>query len=491
MSLLTLDFKHDIYISYRRNQQIFEWTKEFVNILKTEVEQILKESISIFFENGLDYSPENVNSTLFIPIISNSYCDANKDNWKNELQYFKNSAVADSLGFLLPFKGEHLLSRILPIKINSISDAEYSILEGKTDGRLKSIDFIFDAIEGVSRPLRPNDDVTFKTGTLLYRNQIIKTANIIAELLLSAKNKLKGIDIQSENNKNTVFLAWTPNDCKKIRDDLAIVLEKAGMNVVPIYDCPSKDSDFNERVNEAIKKSDCSVHILGGKVGNRQINNLPISLNQIEEAKKILTTNSDYKIFIWNNLSSFYSIEPEQQKIINDIRNNIINKMIFTNIPSPVQLVDDIRTMLASKEEKETSNDQHEVFFMYNFLDEDNADEIKEMLSDILPVEALIVGEDQSLDYGQVSVRLIKSSKLAVIFYSEAGTWAIPFVQQIWKMIGGASSRTPILFIGDKENVNNIGKAFIAPNVISKLIQKNFIPFEIKATYDNIVEGNL
>lgn len=491
MSALTSAYKYDIYISYRRNEQIFEWTKEFVNILKTEIEQIIKQPISIFLENGLDYSPENVNSVLFIPIISNSYCVINKDNWINEFQYFKNSAINDSLGFLLPFQGNNLLNRILPIKINSISDSEYYVLEGEMDGRLKSIDFIFDAIEGVSRPLRPNDDVTFKIGTLLYRNQIIKTANIIAELLLTAKNKLNGTEITTENNKKTVFLAWTPSDCKKIRDDLAIVLEKAGMNVVPIYDCPSIDSDFNNRVNEAISKSDCSVHILGGKVGNRKVANLPMSINQIEEAKKILSTNPDYNIFIWSNLSSFFSVEAEQQKIINDIRNNIVNKMVFTNIPSPVQLVDDIRTMLASKEEKEANLQQHEVFIMYNFLDEDNAVEITEMLSDILPVEALIVGEDQSLDYGQVSVRLIKSSKLAVIFYSEASSWAIPFVQQIWKMVGGAASKTPILFIGDEENEENIGKIFTAPKVISKLLQRNYIPFEIKATYDNIVEKKL
>ena len=79
----------------------------------------------------------------------------------------------------IPLKNKAKVSRILPLRINDISEKENKLLEQELDGFLRSIDFIFDAIEGVSRPLISSDDISFRTGSLLYRNQLNKAANII------------------------------------------------------------------------------------------------------------------------------------------------------------------------------------------------------------------------------------------------------------------------------------------------------------------------
>ena len=58
-------------------------------------------------------------------------------------------------------------------------------------------------------------------------------------------------------------------------------------------------------------------------------------------------------------------------------------------------------------------------------------------------------------------------------------------------MIGGASSNTPILLIGDDAKEANRDKQFNAPKAISKIVAKDLIALEIKATYDKVLEGNL
>jgi hypothetical protein len=94
-------------------------------------------------------------------------------------------------------------------------------------------------------------------------------------------------------------------------------------------------------------------------------------------------------------------------------------------------------------------------------------------------------GEDQ---YREISTQQIPKSKLAVIYFKYAADWALPFIKQIWKRIGGASSPTPILLIGEDEPRTNIARTFKAPKVVSTIIPKNTIPEEIKKVYIKVLE---
>jgi len=277
-----------------------------------------------------------------------------------------------------------------------------------------------------------------------------------------------------------VFLATSSAGCDLIRDELSKVLLNAGLEV--IMSLPGDPDAFNVELN-GIK---CSIHILGNSVGEKDSQGIPHTLSQINRAKENLKNDLSFKLFIWNVGAQNGTCEPEQYSLINEIRNNIENNMIFTNVPSPVQLVDDIRSMLSVKEEIIEISDASQVFFMYNFIDEDDGGEIADMLSDILEVKPLTIGEEPGVDYGNASIRILKNSKLAVVFFSEASSWALPFIQQIWKMSGGASSKTPLLLIGDENNDENEKVAFNAPNVISKLVSLDLIPLEIKVAFDKL-----
>ena len=132
-----------------------------------------------------------------------------------------------------------------------------------------------------------------------------------------------------------------------------------------------------------------------------------------------------------------------------------------------------------------------EIFLIGNQLDDEDTKEITDLLNDVVLVESLIISQDRNDDYGELVVQQIKKSKLAVVYFNEATDWALPFIQQIWKMIGGASSDTPILLIGDDAKEANRDKQFNAPKAISKIVAKDLIALEIKATYDKVLEGNI
>ncbi len=50
---------------------------------------------------------------------------------------------------------------------------------------------------------------------------------------------------------------------------MAIILQKAGFNVLPSVDCPAGDQTFKERTEEELKKCVCSLHMLSGEFGRR------------------------------------------------------------------------------------------------------------------------------------------------------------------------------------------------------------------------------
>lgn len=284
---------------------------------------------------------------------------------------------------------------------------------------------------------------------------------------------------------NNVYIAHTAADCSEVREELGQILKNAGMNVLPRAEFKS----FSETTALAeLSEANCSVHILGGEVGEKTSLGIPQSLYQIQEAIKQIGHKPGFRVFIWHVAQTKgFNISPEQLTLINNIRNNIVNNVVFTNVPSPVQLVDDIRAMLQIKIDVEDSGPKKPIFLMYNFIDEEQAEEVRDMLSDIIDVESLIIGEHPDMDYGSVSVRIIRNSELAVVFYSEANHWAMPFIQQIWKMTGGASSKTPLLMIGDEDGGESPG--FNAPNVINKKVSLNLVPLEIKVAYDKVVNG--
>ncbi|TSA31617.1 MAG: hypothetical protein D4R64_17785, partial [Porphyromonadaceae bacterium] len=196
-SVLT-GFKYDIFISYRQKDNKYDgWVTEFVDNLKKELEATFKEDVSIYFDvdphNGLlethnvDKSlKEKLKCLIFIPIISQTYCDSKSFAWQHEFVAFNNLAKEDRFGRDIRLAGGNVASRILPVKIHTLDQEDKSLLENELGGVLRAIEFIYKEV-GVNRPLKPTDDKKDNLNKTYYRDQINKVANAVKEIISGLK----------------------------------------------------------------------------------------------------------------------------------------------------------------------------------------------------------------------------------------------------------------------------------------------------------------
>jgi len=294
---------------------------------------------------------------------------------------------------------------------------------------------------------------------------------------------------------NTVFLAAAKfADINTPDNDLCRSLQSAGLTTFLPTFLNKTEAEIKTKMNSMFQKSEASVHLFGNEYGEKLLSNSNFSINHFmfDCAKEYQQNNPNFKIFIWHYADkNSESNNPEQADFVASVRNNITANMSFSNVVSVIQFVDDIRNSLEVKEAKVYDLKDLEVFFISNELDEIESVEILDMLSDVVSAEQLQIVQDSDIDYSEYCHQQIGKSKLAVVYFKESADWALPFAQQIWKKMGGAAAKTPILLIGDEDPDTNLNKKFKAPKVISLVMAGILIPLEIKVTYDKAKDGVL
>lgn len=294
----------------------------------------------------------------------------------------------------------------------------------------------------------------------------------------------------ADTSQTKIFLSKCNEQQSSQRNELVSVLKSAGMEAIPDNGIFS-DADILS-ISQQLSSSNCSVHILFPQFAPVSDSGTSAAKHQFFEAKKKLESDPTFRIFVWLPPSTDMStVESQQFDFINEVRNNISQNMVFSNAASAIQLADDIRSLMEVKEPVTFDLNSTDIFLISNQLDENEANDIIDMLSDIVPVEKLNIIQDSDVDYSELCKQQISKSKLAVIYFKESADWALPFAQQVWKKIGGATTHTPILLIGDDEPDTNTNKKFMAPKVISLIVAGELIPLEIKVNYDKVVEGKV
>jgi hypothetical protein len=129
-----------------------------------------------------------------------------------------------------------------------------------------------------------------------------------------------------------------------------------------------------------------------------------------------------------------------------------------------------------------------DIFFIFNSQDEQDAQRITDIISSEYPIETMNIMPDGEDEYRELSRQQIPRSKLAVVYFRYAADWALPFIKQIWKQVGGASSTTPILLVGEDDPRTNIARIFKAPKVVSTIVSKDEVPVEIKRVYVKVLD---
>lgn len=166
---------------------------EFIDHLKREIEATFKEDVSIYFDenphdglleiHNVDKSLETkLKSLIFMPVISQTYCDPRSFAWQNEFVTFNKMASADPIGRDVRLAGGNVCSRIIPVKIHDLDATDTELLENEMGCRLRSIDFIYSSA-GVNRPLKPDDNPDKNLNKTFYRDQINKVANAVKDVI--------------------------------------------------------------------------------------------------------------------------------------------------------------------------------------------------------------------------------------------------------------------------------------------------------------------
>jgi hypothetical protein len=132
-------YEYDIFISYRHNDNRSGWVTSFVSSLKAELQTISKDPVSIYFDahpvDGLlemhdveDSLNEKLHAYIFMPIISQTYCDVKSYAWRNEFLAFNKLASQDPSGFKIKLANGNVISRILPIQNCSSQKSDAFVL---------------------------------------------------------------------------------------------------------------------------------------------------------------------------------------------------------------------------------------------------------------------------------------------------------------------------------------------------------------------------
>lgn len=190
-------FEYDIFISYRHNDNARGWVTGFATHLTEELAATIKEPLSIYFDinpiDGLlethqvDKSLEGkLKCVIFIPIISQTYCDPRCFAWRSEFLSFNRLAKADSLGRDILLASRNVASRILPVKIHDLDAEDKALLENELEGPIRCVEFIYKS-SGVNRPLSPTDHPDKNALKTDYRDQVNKVANAVKEIIYAIK----------------------------------------------------------------------------------------------------------------------------------------------------------------------------------------------------------------------------------------------------------------------------------------------------------------
>jgi adenylate cyclase len=244
MASLINGYEYDIFISYRQKDNKYDgWVNEFVDYLKRELEATFKEQVSVYFDlnpyDGL-LETHDVNASLkeklkclvFIPIISQTYCDPRSFAWQHEFCEFNKMAKEDRFGRDIKLSNGNVASRILPVKIHDLDAEDTMLLEKELGGVLRSIEFIYKS-SGINRPLKPNDERTDNINRIYYRDQINKVANAVKEII-------RGLTLQGEPQQIYKSAFGKDSSDEQLNNGPGITIA-----VLPFTDMsPTQDQDY-------------------------------------------------------------------------------------------------------------------------------------------------------------------------------------------------------------------------------------------------------
>ena len=293
-------FENDIFIGYPLftdgdNQEIKEWTKKFCHHLSFLMERLYNKKPSILLHEDLRTRQamlgENIlevysKTAIFVLIIAPEFL--NSQNYIKELEDIVNSVAGSDEH---SYKGHRIFKVITtPLPANE-----------QPDFLSRELSYNFYEINHYSkRPLTlkysENDKPVDK-----FWSKLVDLAYDIADVLELISWKKPG-DVPTVDAP-AVFLAETTHDQTSNRDMLKRELQHLGYSVLPQLEIPYEADSAKETIEECLKQSVMSIHLLGAWYGDF-VKNSKYSLTdlQIKTVKDSLASkgnNAKSRLIIW------------------------------------------------------------------------------------------------------------------------------------------------------------------------------------------------
>lgn len=195
MRSLIQGYEYDVFVSYRHRDNRYDgWVTAFVSNLRKELDATFKDQVSIYFDenphdgiNEVDVVDETIDAKIkclvFIPVLSQTYCDPKSFAWNNEFLAFRAFASGDQYKLNITLPNGNRVSRIIPVRIHDLDDADRRLVEAAVGGPLRSVEFVYKA-PGVNRPLRATEDRPLENlSKVYYRDQVNKIANLVKGII--------------------------------------------------------------------------------------------------------------------------------------------------------------------------------------------------------------------------------------------------------------------------------------------------------------------
>jgi TolB-like protein len=344
-------FEYDIFISYRHNDNRSGWVTDFVNALQEELAATIKEPLSIYFDknphdglletHNVDKSLEGkLKCLIFIPIISQTYCDPKSFAWQHEFCAFNSMCNEDaplssgegpgvrSIGRDIKLSNGNVASRILPIKIHELDDEDKSTIENEIGGALRAIEFIFKS-PGVNRPLTTNDKREENSNKTFYRDQVNKAANAIKEIIYGLKDPKLKVSVNTGDasplrlEKSIVVLPFVnmSNDTEQeyfsdgLTEEIITDLSRLHDLLVISRSSAMTFKNSNKKISEIVHELNVS-YVLEGSV-RKAGNNLRITAQLIDAGKDVHVWAEKYD----GKLDDVFDIQEKVSRaIVNELK---------------------------------------------------------------------------------------------------------------------------------------------------------------------------
>jgi hypothetical protein len=171
----------------------------------------------------------------------------------------------------------------------------------------------------------------------------------------------------SGNSNSILFCSGSENT--ELEKGLRMSLSRAGFVL-----------NQNQDWNKDLEASCCSVHFIGKTTRTQG----DTKLSTEELFRKVSDSSGKdekFKSFFWlPPEQELDAMEPAQLAFVRHLQNNLSDAMILSRVPSAVQFVDDVRSVLEERPGKNYDVSPVDIFLICNQVDDKEGERIKIML---------------------------------------------------------------------------------------------------------------